>query len=140
MKDDTNEPSYKSILKKSVFETNLEWMELLLEFSDTSDENSIESFVDSIDEFKLMIINWSQTISYYFEHLFIQGQQFQNNTRMFWPDGVDSLVVNKEHNSDVTLKEMQKEIYKVTKNKIGGITWRKKPIKIRMLRTDWIQN
>lgn len=59
MKDDTNEPSYKSILKKSVFETNLEWMELLLEFSDTSDENSIESFVDSIDEFKLMIINWS---------------------------------------------------------------------------------
>ena len=71
MKDDKNTASYKSILKKSVYEPNLEWMEFLLQFSDTSDENSIESFVDSIDEFKLMIINWSNTISYYFEHLFI---------------------------------------------------------------------
>ena len=38
---------------------------------------------------------------------------------MFWPDGVESLVMNQEWNSDVTYKEIQNEIYNSTKKKIG---------------------
>ena len=57
---------------------------------------------------------------------------------MFWPDGVKSIVINREQNSDVSLSDIQKEIRKATKNKVGGVTERKLPIKIRMLRTDWI--
>ena len=59
---------------------------------------------------------------------------------MFWPDGLESLVMNQAWNSDVTYKEIQNEIYSLTKKKIGSNTYRKKPMKIRVLRTDWITN
>ena len=59
---------------------------------------------------------------------------------MFWPDGVNSIVINRGQNSDVCQKEIEKEIVKVTKNKVGGVSFRKKPIQVRTLRTDWIQN
>ena len=52
-------------------------MDYLMQFSDYSIENSIESFVESLEELKILFELLSPTVSKYFENAFIKT----NNTK-----------------------------------------------------------
>ena len=75
---------FKSIMKKSVYQRSTQWMEYLIQFAMLADDISIETFVDSLDELKIMFNSLSPIVVRYFEQAFIRSKECSNIQRVEW--------------------------------------------------------
>ena len=59
-------------------------MEYLIQFADVAEDISIETFVDSLDELKIMFKTLSPIVIRYFEHAFIKSKECSKIQRVEW--------------------------------------------------------
>ena len=62
-------------MKKSVYQKSTQWMEYLIQFADVAEDISIETFVDSLDELKIMFNSLSPIVVRYFEQAFVKSKE-----------------------------------------------------------------
>ena len=53
-------------MKKSVYQRSTQWLEYLIQFAELAEDISIETFVDSLDELKIMFRSFSPIVVRYF--------------------------------------------------------------------------
>ena len=82
-------------------------MDYLMQFADYSIDNSIESFVESLDELKILFEQLSPTVSKYFENCFIRTNNSKSISRVQWTDTRGSVqVVVRKQESHVNVSDV----------------------------------
>ena len=135
---------FKSIMKKSVYQRSTQWMEYLIQFADVAADISIETFVDSLDELKVMFKSLSPIVTRYFEQAFIQSKECSNIQRVEWATQSSKvasrgIVVNKL-SSYITVGDIEEAVLEKRKRTLVEDNRRYREVSVRMLRTDWVFN
>ena len=106
-----------------------------MQFADYANDNSIESFVESIDELTILFDLYSPTVAKFFESTFITTNNAKRIERVLWPGkrAGHRLVVPKitshiDAQLDIESKH-EDESHRLYKDVV-----------VTMLRTDWIYN
>ena len=119
-------------------------MEYLIQFADVAEDISIETFVDSLDELKIMFKALSPIVVRYFEQAFVQSKECTAIQRVEWVEQAKNvasrgIVVNKS-NSYITVEDIETGAFEKRKRIVRETNKRYREVSVRMLRTDWVFN
>jgi len=109
-------------------------MDYLMQFADYASDNSIESFVESLDELAILFELYSPTVLRYFESAFITTNNAKQIQRVLWPKRAGQRMVVPKQTSHISAVRDIESAHQ------GRSHRQYKDVVVTMLRTDWIYN